>query len=248
MRIPVVRGVIDRRILVNYAVDPEVLARTLPAPFRPKLHRGLGLAGICLIRLRDVRPRWLPSWLGIASENAAHRTAVEWDEGGSVREGVYIRRRDSSSRLNALVGGRLFPGVHHHARFTVKETATHFEVALHSDDGEVSVSVVGDVAAGLPAGSVFGSIDEVSAFFRGGSLGYSATRDPRTFQGLELRCDRWQVEPLAVTAVRSSVFDDRSVFPEGSVRFDCALLMRGVPHEWHGKADLCCGRTAAAAV
>ena len=55
MRIPVVRGVIDRRILVNYAVDPEVLARTLPAPFRPKLHRGLGLAGICLIRLRDVR-------------------------------------------------------------------------------------------------------------------------------------------------------------------------------------------------
>jgi hypothetical protein len=46
MRLPVVRGVIDRRILVNYRVDPDVVARTLPPPFRPKLHRGYGLVGI----------------------------------------------------------------------------------------------------------------------------------------------------------------------------------------------------------
>jgi hypothetical protein len=109
MRLPLIRGVIDRRILVNYRVDPAVLAATLPPPFRPKLHRGYGMVGICLIRLRGVRPRFVPSWLGISSENAAHRSAVEWDEGGRVREGVYIRRRDTSSRLNALAGGRVFP-------------------------------------------------------------------------------------------------------------------------------------------
>src|SRR5882672_7055527 len=104
MRIPVIRGIIDRRILVNYHVDPHVLAPLLPAPFRPKLVHGFGMVGICLIRLRDIRPTFLPRWLGINSENAAHRTAVEWDEGegGSVREGVYIRRRDTNSRLNAL--------------------------------------------------------------------------------------------------------------------------------------------------
>ena len=42
MRIPVVRGVIDRRILANFRVDPEVLARVLPQPFRPKLASGAG--------------------------------------------------------------------------------------------------------------------------------------------------------------------------------------------------------------
>jgi hypothetical protein len=51
MRLPVIRGVIDRRILVNYRVAPEVLAKTLPPPFRPKLYNGHGVAGICLIRL-----------------------------------------------------------------------------------------------------------------------------------------------------------------------------------------------------
>ena len=123
MKIPVIHGVIDRRILVNYRVDPAVLAPLLPPPLRPKVIRGIGMVGICLIRLRQVRPAFLPAWLGIASENAAHRSAVEWDDGGTVREGVYVRRRDTDSRLNALAGGRLFPGVHHHARFTVRETA-----------------------------------------------------------------------------------------------------------------------------
>jgi hypothetical protein len=240
MRIPVIRGVIDRRILVKYRVAPEVLAPLVPAPFRPKLHRGYGMVGICLIRLRSVRPRFLPSWLGISSENAAHRTAVEWDEDGTVREGVYVRRRDTSSWLNALTGGRLFPGIHSHARYTVKEAGSHFEVALQSDDKVTSVSVVGDVAADLPRNSIFGSPGEASAFFEAGSLGYSATPDPRRFQGLELRCHRWQVEPLAVSSVQSSFFDDRSIFPAGSIEFDCALLMRGIEHEWHGKSDLCC--------
>jgi hypothetical protein len=244
MQIPVIRGVIDRRLLVNYRVDPDVLAPLLPAPFRPKLIRGYGMVGICLIRLKRVRPTFLPAWLGISSENAAHRTAVEWDDGGTVREGVYVRRRDTSSRLNALAGGRLFPGIHHHATFTVAETAERFDVAIRSDDGVTSLSVRGRRADALPASSVFRSLEEASAFFRAGSQGYSATPDPSRFQGLELRCHNWEVEPLAVEEVRSSFFDDEALFPRGSIAFDCALLMRGIEHEWHGKPDLCCAAEA----
>lgn len=247
MKIPVIRGVIDRRILVNYRVDPAVLAPLLPAPFRPKVVHGFGMVGICLIRLKRVRPTFFPSWLGIGSENAAHRTAVEWDEGGTTREGVYVRRRDTNSRLNALAGGRLFPGIHHHAHFTVEETADRYHVALQSDDGVTSLSVRGRVVERLPASSIFGSLEEASAFFRGGSLGYSATQDPARFQGLELRCLDWQMEPLEVEEVRSSFFDDEALFPRGSITFDCALLMRGIAHEWHGKSDLCCPAVRAAA-
>lgn len=247
MRIPVIRGVIDRRILVNYRCDPDVLASHLPAPFRPKLHRGSAMVGVCLIRLRNVRPRFLPSFIGIASENAAHRAAVEWDENGTTREGVFVWRRDTSSRLNALAGGRVFPGIHSHATFTVRESPTHLEVALRSDDGATRLAVVGDVARELPADSIFRSLDECSAFFEAGSLGYSQTPDPRKFQGLELRCRDWKVEPLAIVSSESSFFDDRSQFPAGSVQLDCALLMRGIEHEWHGRSDLCC-TTAAPAV
>jgi len=242
MRIPVMRGVIERRILVNYRVDPQVLAPLLPAPFRPKIVHGFGMVGICLIRLKHVRPRLVPAFLGISSENAAHRTAVEWDgANGDVREGVYVRRRDTNSRLNAFGGGRLFPGIHHLATFNVHETGEQFDVALKSDDGVTSMSVKTRLAKNLPATSIFNSLEDASTFFQAGSLGYSATLDPTRFQGLELRCQTWNVEPLEVEEVRSSFFDDPALFPPGSITFDCALLMRGIEHEWHGQADMCCG-------
>jgi hypothetical protein len=49
MRIPVLKGTIRRRLLVNFGVDPAVIQRLLPTPFRPKLHRSHAIAGICLI-------------------------------------------------------------------------------------------------------------------------------------------------------------------------------------------------------
>jgi hypothetical protein len=240
MKIPVVHGVIDRRILVNYHVDPSVLAPLLPAPFRPKVIHGFGFVGICLIRLKKLRPAFIPSWMGISTENAAHRTAVEWDDNSTIREGVYVRRRDTNSWFNSLAGGRLFPGFHYHARFTVQETADDYHVALRSDDGVTSMSVRGRRTDNLPASSVFSSLEDASDFFQAGSLGYSATPDPSRFQGLELRCRNWRVEPLEVVEVRSSLFEDEALFPHGSIAFDCALLMRGIEHEWHGQDDLCC--------
>ena len=143
MNIPVLRGLIERRLLVNYRVDPEIAARLLPKPFRPKLIGGYAMAGICLIRLGKVRPRGLPSWVGIRSENAAHRIAVVWDEGGTEREGVFIPRRDTSSWLNQCAGGRLFPGEHSAASFDVEENGERFAVAMQSRDGETRVRVDG---------------------------------------------------------------------------------------------------------
>lgn len=240
MRLPVIQGVIDRRILVNYRVDPDVLARILPAPFRPQIVRGSGVAGICLIRLQNVRPAHLPGWLGISSENAAHRVAVEWDKEGQTHHGVYILRRDTNSRLNSLAGGRLFPGLHHHARFQVHETTDHFEVAMQSDDRTASVSVVADLTATWPASRVFRSLAEASDFFEQGSLGYSPSHSPGTFQGLELECQNWQAQPLDVRSAQSSVFDDKDQFPSGTIELDGALLMRGIAHEWHSRTDICC--------
>ncbi|MGB0387191.1 MAG: DUF2071 domain-containing protein [Ardenticatenaceae bacterium] len=239
MRIPVIRGIIDRRLLVNYRVDPDVMADVLPAPFSPKVVDGYAIGGICLIRLKKVRPKLLPIPFGIRSENAAHRIAVEWLDNGVLREGVYIPRRDTDSRLNTLAGGRVFPGLHHHATFTIDETNDHFSVSLQSHDDKTRLHVSARLASDLPASSVFSSLAQASAFFEAGSLGYSATPSEGRYDGLELRCTNWNVEPLDVEEVQSTFFGDQTRFPAGSVEFDCALLMRGIDHEWHSREELC---------
>lgn len=240
MRLPVVQGVIDRRILANFRVDPDVLQKVLPAPFRPKLAHGWGMAGICLIRLRELRPRFFPPWLGISSENAAHRIAVEWEEPDGVHHGVYIPRRDTTSKLNALVGGRMFPGSHSLASFEVRENGADFYVRLSSRDGATRVLVDARVARRLPPDSVFQSIDEASAFFEAGSLGYSDTAVAGEFGALELRSFDWRVQAMDVLRIESSYFSDPALFPRGSAEFDCALLMNSIEHQWHSRETLSC--------
>jgi hypothetical protein len=122
MRLPVIQGVIRRRILVNFRVDPDVMKAQLPSRFTPKLQGNHAIAGVCLIRLEAIRPPLLPAFAGISSENAAHRVAVLLEtDTGEKKEGVFIPRRDTGSLMNHLAGGRVFPGEHHRAMFNVRE-------------------------------------------------------------------------------------------------------------------------------
>src|SRR5437868_3074196 len=140
MRLPQIQGVIRRRMLVNFRVDAEVIQRQLPSKFRPKLHEGSAVAGICLIRLEQILQRGVPGFLGLSSENAAHRIAVLWeDESGHTEEGVFVPRRDTNSRLNHFAGGRLFPGEHNRASFEVETSQETINFKMDSDDGEVAL-------------------------------------------------------------------------------------------------------------
>jgi hypothetical protein len=223
-----IKATIERRILVNYRVDPDILARSVPAPFRPTIVHGYGIAGICLIRLADVRLAGLPA-LGITSENAAHRIAVEWDTAGGPVKGVYIPRRDTSSRLTALLGGRVFPGWHHRSRFQVQEGDGRYRIRFAG--GEVAAHRADDV---MP-GSVFTTVEEASAFFRCAPLGYAATPAAGVYDGVELDPDRWEMSPLHLDAVHSILFD-------GHVP-DSAFLMAGIGTTWTPQPDIVAARS-----
>ena len=240
MKLPAITGVIERRILANYRIDAQCVADVLPKPFRPKLVKGCAIGGICLIRLKKIRPSFVPIPCGLSSENAAHRIAVEWDEDDVTREGVYIPRRDTDSKLNTLAGGTLFPGVYHHAKFNINEKADQYSVAMRSYDGETHLHVSGKANEKLPSGSVFGSLEEASQFFEKGALGYSASEVEGVYDGFELDCKNWAVQSLEIDKIESSFFDDKLRFPKGSVIFDNALLMRDIDHQWLGRDELCC--------
>jgi len=231
IKIPTIEGIIDRRILINYQIDKEVLINYLPKPFKPKLVNGKGIAGICLIRLKEIRPKGLPKQIGISSENGAHRIAVEWTEKDIQKEGVYIPRRDTSSKLNSLAGGTIFPGVHHLADFTVNENNGNYEVGFISDD-KTFLSIKAKETDCWNSESVFENLQCVSDFFEDGSIGYSP--DKNHYDGLELKAHNWKVSLLEVENVKSSFFENESIFPKGSVKFDNALLMKDIKHEWIG--------------
>jgi hypothetical protein len=160
--------------------------------------------------------------------------AVEWEENGATKEGVYIPRRDTSSYFNSLVGGRIFPGRHFHARFDVKEENDHYHVAFKSSDG-AAISIDADKVESFSPNSIFQNLGNASDFFEAGAVGYSP--NGTKYEGLELKTHNWRVEPLKVISIQSSFFEDGTNFPKGTVQFDNALLMTQVNHEWHSVGE-----------
>lgn len=237
MKIPTIKGTIDRRILINYQVDKDVLSKYLPEPFKPKLINNKGVVGICLIRINNIRPKGFPKNIGISSENGAHRIAVEWTDNQQTKEGVFIPRRDTSSKLNSLAGGRIFPGVHHLANFTIEEDNGNYYVEFRSYDNTF-LKIRAQETTEWNENSIFNNLECASDFFEKGAIGYSPNNKTGCFDGLELETYNWQVTPLNVTEVSSSFFENEKIFPKGSVKFDNALLMKNIEHEWKSLTEI----------
>jgi hypothetical protein len=223
---------IERRLLVNYRLDPQAARELLPRGLRPQLVSGNALAGVCLIRLGHFRPQWFSPKIGHRSESAAHRIAVEWDVPGGVRTGVYIPRRHSASRLAQLAGGRVFPGVHESANVRSAESATHLNVKVDAADIHVDVDVE-VVPPGRFHSEVFTDLAAASEFFRKDAVGWSPARDGR-LEALRFDTDAWRVETGIATRVESSFFE---ALPVEAAKFDHVLVMRGVPVVWSNPAE-----------
>jgi hypothetical protein len=221
---------IERRLLVNYRLDPEAVAPLLPARFRPQLVAGCAVGGVCFIRLGDLRPAGVPAAFGMTTENVAHRFAVEWETDEGTQVGVFVPRRDTNSRTEVLAGGRVFPGQHRLARFEVHEEGPALTITVASKDSTLGLSVAARETETLRSG-LFGSVNEAIEFFRRGSLGYSPA-GPGRFDGVRLDCKTWEALPATVEHMSSTVFDDTTVFPAGTCALDSALVMRDLPVEW----------------
>jgi len=235
--LPALEGVIRRRILLNFRVDADAVAHLVPEPLEVLTYGNFAIVGVCLIGMEQLRPKGLPSWAGLSSENMAHRIAIRYPTSDGMRDGVFIWRRDTDQCLVTLLGGRLFPGVHQHATFSVAEQ-NGISIDVRTQDGTADVRLDASPQRGWDSNSVFSSFDEAVEFFRRGDCGFSCSLREGKLDGLQLKTLRWEMSPLHMNHAHSAFFQDPRRFPGGKVQFDCALIMRGIPHEWHEISDL----------
>jgi len=222
---------IERRLLVSYRIDPERAARLVPWPFRPQVVSGHAIGGVCFIRMSALRPARLPRATGLTTENAAHRFAVEWDDEHGSHTGVYIPRRDTSSRITAALGNSIFPGAYHLASFSVTESADVIRIGVHSRDRTMTLSVTAASATALDS-SLFASLDEATDFFRRGAAGFSPSAANSCLDAVHLHSTNWAARPMAIAAMNSSLFDNASTFPPGTCALDSAMLMANITARW----------------
>ena len=232
VRTPVLQGTIELRVLIVYRLDPSAVLDLLPAPFEPQMLNDFAVGAISLSRLSDVRPKGLPSWLGVSGEHATHSFAVKWTDQRRPAVGVFTARRHTSSRLTAASGDRLFPGAYGRADFAVEQQGADLHVAFASREPSCAVDAAVTAVDELTASELFASTDDASQLFRRGAVAYSLRRKGGVLDGIEIRTRTWRIDPARVVHVRSSYFDDVTVFPPGSAVVDSAFVMRDIAADW----------------
>lgn len=232
MKLPRLNGVIDRRILVNYRVRPDVVKSLLPLHLDPLIVNGYASAGICIIRLKDVGIYGSPSCFRMTSENTAHRFLVTFIKDGEKMNGVYIPRRDTDSTLNVMLAGKIFSWPHYPATYEVVETIGRYSIKMKGKEKKTLLDIETHTVNKFPSGSMFDNIQHASDCFKSCSIGISPSTTADNFKVIELRTKRWAVKPLHVKKLTSTYFEDESLFPKSAIQFDNALLMTEIQHEW----------------
>jgi hypothetical protein len=219
-------GIMARRLLVNWRVPVSMAERVLPPAVRPKVIAGHAVAGLCWVRLEQLRPVGLPAFAGLASENLAVRIAIEW-AGGS---GAIIFRRDTASRFIASISRHANFGEQHFGTFQAHDEGRETQISASGfEDGQAHHTSVIDSPDAVNASSVFSDVSSADAFFCNCSRGYSAGRKPGTWVGLCLQLHEWNFKPVRLVSARSTLID--SLF-EGTAVLDSAFIMRNLRHTW----------------
>ena len=236
--LPVLEGIIARRILINFRAAPSIVSGLIPPSLEVITLRGSAVIGVCLIRLEQLRVKGFPELVGISSENMAHRIAVRFPEKGQMREGVFIWRRDTDQKLISLLGGRLFPGVHQSARFEVFETPGALRMQVETKDHAADVDLQAQFGTSWKSTPLFPTFDAAVDFFRKGDCGYSCSLYRGQLEGMRLQTLKWGMEPITVPRVKASFYRKLPGSLDHGIEFDCALAMRGIPHEWHEMSNI----------
>lgn len=230
---PAIRGVIERRILVNYRVDVGTLDAVLPEPFRGREvgESGKGIGSVCLMRVGDARLRFAPSGFGASVETATHRISAEREKNGETENCVYVPRRDVSSGLFAAVGERLLPAELNRGNFRVVERDGVCRIRVNCGDEFAGVEVRETESGETDHDSVFDSTESAAKFFCEAGMRYSPSGD--RYDSVELCPREWGMKPVEVGEARSSLFESL----EGA-ELDSAFKMEDIEHEWRPRRSV----------
>lgn len=118
-------------LFAHWAVEPSVVAETLPDGLRVDTFDDRAWLGVVGFEMRDIRPRGLPMGLTFGELNL--RTYVRDDDG---TRGIYFYNLDAADRLGVFVARTLFRLAYYRAGMDIERRGR--EVVFHSErvDGD----------------------------------------------------------------------------------------------------------------
>lgn len=227
--IPPVRARLAERLIFNFRLPPEAMARLLPVPWlAPQIVNGFGIASFCLLDLRGITVAPLPTALGLPSVSCAPRFGVLDLSASPPRPAVYVTERWTSSAFGSWFTSLGFSAQHPHAHATWRRTGGVTEVSIVSRKRGPVVSARVRAEDAFES-AAFESAGEFADFLASGVSSYGLSRYPGRLTKLDLHKAESTYTPLVVDDLDGPVI--REWRAAGGV-FDSAFRTSGGRYEW----------------
>lgn len=224
-------GMVTRRFLITYPVQPEALSGFLPPDAELSTWQGLAWVSACFVNIRRMRPCMVPDPVGIEFNYLIHRTRarVPYPD-GLRRETVLVLEANINNRLFAAIGQRLH-GVGFHARdIRLLEEPDCWRVRMRADDGALLFQAdiaKASIADELPAESRFPDLAAADRFLLNVSYGAEWHAQTRRLQLLAETHDAWRAQAGSCRTQRFAFLESLDA---AAPQADHVITMTNVPH------------------
>lgn len=231
--IPPVRAQLAERLIFNFRLPPEALARFLPEPWLvPEVVGGFGIASFCMLDLRGITVAPLPTAIGLRSISCAPRFAVMDHSTSPPRPAVYVTERWSSSAFGSWFTSLGFSAPHPYAPVSWKRSGEEVRVTVVSPKRGPVFSARLQHSETFQS-EVFESATVFASFIARGVSSYGLSRHPGRLTMVDLHKTDNTYSPLVVDELDGPII--REWQAAGGV-LDSAFRTSGGLYEWtyHG--------------
>ncbi|HZF13527.1 MAG TPA: DUF2071 domain-containing protein [Thermoanaerobaculia bacterium] len=221
------RGELHDVELVQFSLDLEEAARALPPPLVPRRIAGRALVSLVHVRLRRMRPTFLPGLVGFSYRHVAFRLLVDDpalappppSDPEAAGRGIFFVRSFTDRPLLAHAGNLLT-----HYRLTPAELAVDPRGLAVREGGRRLSYRKAVLGAEVPSPGLFGGWAEARAVVGALDRAYAVDPDGGVWETRIKRPD-WPLEPLALAGFATDFFE--------SARLECAFRVASViPYHW----------------
>lgn len=219
--------------LVNFSIEPAVLAAALPTPLVPDTYGGRAWLSVVIARMERMRPVGVPGMLGITYNQVVYRAVVRCGD----RRGVHFLRSDADSRIMAALGNAMSFFAFHHARIIFGDHAAG-TVSVRSADGTADIEArFANPRPRLPSSSAFADLDEAKQWLVELFDAFHP-RTPRLVDVVSIRRNDWRLTVVDDEIGRYAFMDGSGMFPRGTTAIDSIFAVKDLTYRWNRMTTL----------
>jgi len=218
-------------LVLTYALPAALLQQLLPPRLTLDQHDDLGFLAIALVKTKELRPDFLPGWLGRDFFLSGYRIFTRFPTDERRLRGLKIIRSDTDSRLMTVLGNLLTHYTYHKVTVQEERTPEQLYLRIYSHDGQTDLALRADLKdnAQLPTNSPFREWREARKWC--GPLPFTFSPDSDTDKMVVVEGVRqdWSPRPVEVELSLPSFFHR---FRGTEPALACAFLVEKIPYRW----------------